>query len=395
LLGAYPMRFVFLSEGNLFVKDEGKDVSEIESPFAIAAVERATTRGERQAWKNQERGGPGNPYSASAVWGRQASTASDSHPTIRHIARGAGPDELLYTLAMSASAGLFRYNLNTRDENRLFHRQDFDACGLSCDRTNGQIVVASRGKESLGKLELIDDATRRRDAITAGDGHDSHPSHDAGARGIVYFQSSGIGRNERGEIVALGPAAIHRLDQASGKMETVLEDDDFDFLQPKTDNSGALYYIRRPYSARDDLPLGQKLKAFLLMPFHLAGAIFGFLDAFSRMFGKQSLRPAGKGPGLPVAQSRYATFHETTIQLERVLNKRGKVDDSTQLVPKTWELVRRTSSGDETVIAKHVVSFDIGAAGELIYSDGLRVWLAGTSPRKLHEGHIIQSVVIA
>ena len=30
------MRFVFLTEGNLFLKEEGKDVSEIESPFALA-----------------------------------------------------------------------------------------------------------------------------------------------------------------------------------------------------------------------------------------------------------------------------------------------------------------------------------------------------------------------
>ena len=160
------MRFVFLTEGNLFLKEEGKGAVEIESQFAQASVDRAATRSARQSWKGQERGGPGNPYSASTVWGRQASTATDDHPTMRHVARGPGPDELLYTLAMSASSGLFRYNLATRDEYRLFHRQDFDACGVSCDRVNGQIVVASRGKETLGKLELLDDATRRRDLIT-------------------------------------------------------------------------------------------------------------------------------------------------------------------------------------------------------------------------------------
>jgi hypothetical protein len=389
------MRFVFLTEGGLFLKEEGRDAVEIESQFAQAAVDRATTRSVRQAWKGQERGGPGNPYSAQTVWGRQAGTASDDHPTMRHVARGPGPDELLYALAMSASSGLFRYNLATHEEYRLFHRQDFDACGLSCDRVNGQIVVSSRGKETLGKLMLIDDATRRRDQITAGDGHDSNPSHDPATRGIVYFQSSGVGRNEQGEIVALGPAAIHRLDQASGEMQTVLEDEDWDFLQPKAGAGGALYYIRRPYATREDLTLGQKLKAFFLLPFHLGGAIFGFLDAFSRMFGKQSLRPAGKGPGLPLTQSRYATFHDTTIQLERVLNQRGKIDDDLQLVPKTWELVRRDSSGDETVIAKHVVAFDLSPDGEVVYADGLRVWQAGNPPRKLHEGHIIQSVTIA
>ncbi|MDB6166142.1 MAG: hypothetical protein JWQ83_1282 [Lacunisphaera sp.] len=387
------MRFVFLTEGSLFLQEDGGAPVEIESQFAQAAIDRATTRGARQAWKNQERGGAGM-YSASSVWGRQAGNAADDHPVMRQVARGAAPDELLYTLAMSASSGLFRYNLATRDELRLFHRQDFDACGVSCDPANGQIVVASRGQETLGKLELIDESTRRRDVITAGDGHDSNPCHDANARGIVYFQSSGVGRDEHGNIVALGPAAIHRLDQASGEMQTVLEGDDWDFLQPRTDSAGALYFIRRPYGERDDVPLGQKVKAFFLMPVHLAGAVFGFLDAFSRMFGKQSLRPAGKGPGIPITQSRYATFHDTTVQLGKVLNRKGRIDDDLQLVPKSWELVKRGKSGDETVLANHVVAFDVGPAGEVVYTDGLRVWQAGPAKKKLHEGHIIQSVVI-
>jgi len=388
------MRFVFLTEGQLFLKEGDQAAMEIESQFAQAAVERATTRGARQAWKGQDRGN-GSPYSAQIVWGRQAGAASDDHPTIRHVARGGTSDELLYSLAMSASSGLFRYNLATREELRLFHRQDFDDCGLSCDRVNGQIVVASRGKESLGKLELIDEATRRRDIITAGDGHDSNPSHDPRVRGIVYFQSSGIGRDEQGNIVALGPAALHRLDQGTGEMSVVLEDDDWDYLQPKADAAGALYFIRRPYATRDHVPFGQQVKAFFLMPFHLAAAVFGFLDAFSRMFGKQSLRPAGKGPGLPVTKSRFATFHDTTIQLERVLNRKGKIDDSVQLVPKSWELVKRENSGAETVIARHVVAFDLGPAGEVLYTDGLRVWQAGSPPRKLHGGQIIQSVIVA
>ena len=387
------MRFVFLSEGNLFLQEDGQRVAEIESQFAKEAIDRATTRSTRQAWKGQGREGAGM-YSAGVVWGRQAGNATDDHPVMRQVTRGAAPDELLYTLAMSASSGLFRYNLATKDELRLFHRQDFDACGVSCDPANGQIVVASRGRETLGKLELIDQTTRRRDLITAGDGHDSNPAHDAAGRGIVYFQSSGVGRDEQGNIVALGPAAIHRLDQASGEMSTVLEDDNWDYLQPRTDAAGALYFIRRPFGERDHVPLGQKVKAFFLLPFHLAGAIFGFLDAFSRTFGKQSLRPAGKGPGIPITQSRYATFHDTTVQLEKVLNRKGRIDDDVQLVPKSWELVKRDKSGDETVLANHVVFFDVGPAGEILYTDGLRVWQAGAARRKLHEGHIIQSVVV-
>lgn len=388
------MRFVFLADGNLYLKEGSGPAVEIESQFAQEAVDRASVRNARHAWKNEERGGPGNPYSAQTVWGRQADSMPDNHPTMRHVTRGARTDELLYVLAMSASSGLFRYNLATREEWRLFHRQDFEACGLSCDAVNGQIVVSSRDKESLGKLELIDEPTRRRDRLTAGDGHDSHPSHDPAARGVVYLQSSGIARNERGEIAALGPAALCRLDQASGELSTVLEDEHWDYLLPKAGPDGSLYYIRRPYAAREDLPLGEKLKAFVLVPFHLASAVFGFLDAFSRMFGKKPLRPARNGPEVPVTQNRYATFHNTTIELERILNRRTKPGQDVQLVPKTWELVRRDRAGGEAVLAQHVVSYDLGPAGEVLYSDGLRVWLAGATPTRLHEGHIIQSVVL-
>lgn len=388
------MRFVFLSEGDLFLKEENGDAVEIESQFAREALERASARSDRQGWKGQGREQDGM-YNAATVWGRQAARTEQDHPVIRTVARGPADDELLYTLAMSASSGLFRYNLASREEYRLFHRQDFDGCGLTCHRPTKQVIMSSRNKEYLGKLELFDEATRRRSQMTDGDGHDSNPSYDPRSPDVVYFQSSGVARNEQGLIVALGPAAIHKLERGTGAMTTLLEDTRWDYLQPRMDGRGALYFIRRPYAARDDLSLLQKLKSFVLLPFHLASAIFGFLDAFSRMFAKQSLRPAGAGKEIPLARSRYATFHDTTIALEKVLNKGDKLDDSVQVVPATWELVRLDAAGEETVLAKHVVSYDLGPDDTLIYSDGLRVWQAGANPKKLYQGKIIQSVVIA
>ena len=388
------MRFVFLSEGGLFVKEDGSDAIEIESPFAREAIERSMARSNRQSWKGRGREDE-NIYSAQVVWGRQAGRADADHPVVRAVTAGPGDNEVLYALAMSASSGLFRYNLATKEEHRLFHRQDFDGCGLGCHRPSGQIVLSSRNEDHLGKLELYEEATRRRNRLTDGDGHDSNPFVDPHSPQLVYFQSSGVARNEQGEIVALGPVAVHRLDTATGNMSTLLEDDAWDYLQPKVDSAGNLHFIRRPYAARHDLPLGQKLQAFLLLPFHLGAAAFGFLDAFSRMFAKRSLRPAGVNRELPQHRSRYATFHDTVIALEKVLAKGDRLDDSTQLVPATWELVRRDSAGHETVLARHVVAYDLGSDGTLLYSDGLRVWQAGPAPRKLYQGKIIQSVILA
>lgn len=387
------MRFVFLSEGDLFLKEDGRDAVEIESQFAREALDRASSRNDRQAWKGQGRENDGL-YNAQTVWGRQAGRAERDHPVVRTVARGPGENELLYTLAMSASSGLFRYNLISKDEQRLFHRQDFDGCGLSYHRPSNQLVLSSRNQDQLGKLELYEETTRRRNQLTDGDGHDSNPSHDPNSPDSVYFQSSGVARNEQGVIVALGPAAIHKLDRSTGAMTTVMEDVHWDYLQPRLDGHGALHFIRRPYD-RNEVSLVHSLKAFVLLPFHLGAAVFGFLDAFSRMFAKQPLRPAGAGREMPVPRSRFATFHDATIALEKVLDKRGQLDDTVQVVPATWELVRRDPSGHETVLARHVVSYDLGPGGELVYSDGLRVWQAGPSPRKLFAGKIIQSVVIA
>lgn len=388
------MRFVFISEGDLFLKTDGAEPVEIESAFARDAIERASARSNRNAWKGQGRDEMGG-FGAGIVWGKQAGGRQEQdHPVIRSVVRGPADNELLYALAMSASSGLFRYNLETKDELRLFHRQDFDGCGLSCHRPTAQVIIGTRNEDRLGKLELYEEATRRRQRLTDGDGHDSNPTQDPNAPHLVYFQSSGVARNEQGVIVAFGPVAIHRLDTKTGTMETLLEDAHWDYLQPKIDAAGNLHYIRRPHDGRDDLSFWQKLKAFVMLPFNLAAGIFGFLDAFTRMFGKRSLRPAGPGKDLPQARSRYATFHDTTIALEKVLNKQGEIDESLHLVPATWELVRQEKNGDETVLAKHVVAYDLGPNGELLYSDGLRIWQGGASPKKLFQGKVVQSVVI-
>ncbi|MBL9214331.1 MAG: hypothetical protein JNG83_02525 [Opitutaceae bacterium] len=386
------MRFVFIAEGKLMLKEAGREAVELESPFAREATDRATARQARHGWKQQEREAAG-PFSARSTWGRQAEATGDGAPTFRHAARGAKPNELLYTLAMTASSGLFRYDLATREELRMFHRQDFDSAGLSCATADGRVVLSSRDSDGLGKLELMDEASRRRHTLTSGDGHDTEPVHHPAQPDLVYFQSAGAARNENGEIVALGPAAICRLNLASGQLETVLEDERFDLLAPRVAADGTLYYIRRPFHDRHNLPLGEKLKAFVLVPWHLAGALFGFLDAFSRLFGRQPLKPAGGPDSLP-ARSRFATFQGLPVHLEKVLHARGKNPDDVQLVPGSWELVRLRPDGDETIVARHVVAFDVGPDGAIVYSDGLRVWSAGNPSRLLHKGHIVQAVVI-
>ncbi|HLP09779.1 MAG TPA: hypothetical protein VK178_16575, partial [Opitutaceae bacterium] len=130
------------------------------------------------------------------------------------------------------------------------------------------------------------------------------------------------------------------------------------------------------------------------VPYHLAGAAFGFLDAFSRLFGKRSLRPDLAGAGLPRHRQRMATFQGLRVDLERALAQKSKRNDQVQLAPRDWELLRYHADGTVETIANHVVAFDIAPDGTIVYSDGLRVWRHGPTPEKLHEGHVVQALAV-
>jgi hypothetical protein len=75
--------------------------------------------------------------------------------------------------------------------------------------------------------------------------------------------------------------------------------------------------------------------------------------------------------------------------------RQGGNKEDAALVPKTWELVRRSSAGEESVLAHGVLSYDISPDGTIVYSDGsgvYRIESAGT-PQRLCRGKLIERVV--
>ena len=388
------MRVAFVSEGKLFLKEDGGDAVELESPFARETSDRLAEHNQKRSWRNQG-GGGGTPYDSRMVWGRQAEAAPDGIPLFQDIARGRKSGEVVYTLIMSASSGLFRQDVETRDEVRLFHRQEFRPCGVTCNPATGDIFVASRDRENAGKLEHVEEESRRREQITVGDGHDSNPAFDPARPDTVVFQSAGIARDEEGNFAGIGPSAICELSLKGGDIEVLLEDNRYDFVSPRFSRGGTLYYIRRPYESAPRAGLGSQLKALFLLPYHLLLAVFGFLEAFTRMFAKESLRPSPVGPKFrQPPRKRFATFQGVVVDMEKALKNGPDSSDSVQIIPGTWTLVRQEPDGSTQDIANHVVAFDLHPDGSVIYSDGLRIWSLGAERKKLHSGQIIQSVAV-
>ena len=65
-------------------------------------------------------------------------------------------------------------------------------------------------------------------------------------------------------------------------------------------------------------------------------------------------------------------LHGRAVDLRQLRRKRAD-DEPPGLVPKNWRLVRRSPDGREDVLADGVLAYDVGPAGDVVYTDGTRV----------------------
>ena len=175
-------------------------------------------------------------------------------------------------------------------------------------------------------------------------------------------------------MAAVGHTTIQKLNARSGNIDTVLASPAHDFMQPRVCAQGNLHFIRRPY----DVPTyssGNILVDTLLFPFRLLRAIFHYLNFFSLMYSRKPLTGAA-GPKVQ-ADIKDVILKGRRIDAEKALRQENAINGVASLVPRTWELVRRTRQGAETVLATNVASYDLLADGSIIYSNGRAVFMLG------------------
>ncbi len=129
------------------------------------------------------------------------------------------------------------------------------------------------------------------------------------------------------------------------------------------------------------------------MPLRLGKAVFGYLNVFSMLYGKEPLRSAG-GPRTPELDQDLGTLwlHGRRIELSKVRNDPEYAGD---LVPASWKLIAqagRNAAPEE--IASHVAQFDVQADGSLLYSNGYDIyhWQRG-SARKLARRELVEGLL--
>lgn len=392
------MRAWCISDGNLWLMDGASPPQQHESPFAREHVARAERGQAKDAWKHApgDDDSGGGMISRNMLWGGRGASGPAQPPKFKFAARGPESDCLYYVLEMSASSGLFHYKVSEKRETRIFHAAKFRCLGLAYDHDRDGFIIAADNKDGTAHLSVYDKSGNFKGNITGGDTIDAAPSCSPVHRHTVLYQSAGVARHpQHGNVVAFAPSAVHRLDYVNGKLDTLLEHKDFDFLAPREDRNGNLYYIRRPFERSGIEQAGSWLKDIVLFPWRILKMIFGYLDFWSAIYGKERLRSAGLPKRLGLDQDVAAMWlHGRMIDLNQVQIEDDRAKGG--LVPASWQLRRRSPDGQDVFVADHVVSYDLGEDGSVVYTNGFAAFriLKGEPLRRQHSG-LIESISAA
>jgi hypothetical protein len=376
----------WLAQGKVRVKEGGAPPRTLDSPYANDLHARSVRAQQRHAWKSQGTGF----LAGGTLWGRPPGEGP-APAVITSITAGSTPGQVVYSLASGSLCALLSADRLGEEERRLWNHNSHQISFLhACPRT-GSLAFSVIHQNATANLGVMIAGETGFMEITEGDSVDTAPRWVPGEGSRLVFQSAGVGRDRHGNFIALGPFSVQQVDVDSLVMETLAEDPRQDFVAPRLDAGGALYCIRRPYDEHRKVEPLRVLKDFFLLPFRLLFAVFQFFNVFTRMFTGKSLTTAG-GPRQELDVKRMMIWGNV------VAGQRATPEDETpDLVPSSWQLVRRRAGREEEVLAKGVLAYDIAPDGTIVYSNGSAIFVRspdGRTERIVKEAMIEQVAVV-
>ena len=370
------LSIAYLAQGKIRVKNGAGASRTIDSAYGNSLREKAVRAQQKHSWKSGTE--DMSPFSGPALWGK-AALGGDVPLAITSICGGKESGGLVYSLESGSLCALLEVQPDT-EERRLWNDNRTRLRHVSVSRETGNMVFSVLHENGTANIGVKMNGESGLKELTEGDSFDTAPRWLPGDGKKIMFQSAGIGRNREGHFLALGPFSIQQLDAEAGELTTVLEDRHYDYLAPQCLPDGSLLFIQRPHAEHERFHPLRTLKDVFLFPFRLLYAIFQFLNFFSAMFTGRKLTSAGG------AKARDLDMKQMMIWGNLVRAQRpGKVEDeSADLVPKSWQLQRRSASGETRELASGVLAYDLSADGKIVYTNGNAVFLLHPDGRKEH-----------
>lgn len=369
-----PVNVSYIAGGKLYVMRPDGARREVTSDFAQNLIDRSESRRQRNEWKAGSAGWNATNAPPELVSLGMANQGPGNQRQVNMITTvPLDTDRMLYALQTDTIGGLFEYTISRDEERRLVHRTDFRIGELDAHQSDERLIASLAYPDGTANLATMRPGGGQTTEITEGDSVDQAPNWVGDADNAIVYQSAGVARDHHGDVAGLSTFRIERLDLDNGGHEVLAESDEHDLLLPRVGADGSLYFLRRPYEElyprRGPLAI---LKDILMFPIGVCVAIFWFLNAFSMLFTKKPLTSAG-GPQMERQTTRKLILYGRVIEAEKARRTRGK-HYAPAVVPDTWELVRRTSAGDEKVLATAAGHYDLAPDGGIVYTNGAKIW---------------------
>lgn len=349
------MKIIYISDNKIYKCTDGK-ITELPSERAQHYKSALSEISRNKEWKHS---GTGAQFMGTAM-----APAAEGNAFVRINGLADGGTGLIYSVQLGEMGGIYRKDPDKPDaaEEHIFTGMNRDIGSISVK--NGRIAACSNGHLS------IFDMKGNFEDITDGDSIETQPCWSA-VSDRIFCSTAGIARNQFGAPAAYSPHSIMAVDLNAGSMEELYSDDKYDFLRPSDDSSGNFYYIRQLY--KEPAEKNPLWKDVLLFPVRIIKALVGFLNAFSVLFGGESLRSGKKQGDVKTKDKSDKELYFEGRLLEAEKNEKenaAKGEKNPGVFPLSRVLVRIAPDGTETVLKRGVMDYAVLPDGSVVCSNG-------------------------
>lgn len=307
-------------------------------------------------------------------------------------------DQIIYAARLDEGTAIYAKSLNNLQEleGLVLRKNEFVVYDMNYDSSSKRLVLSASAPYQYERhLSILDVYGNRIQYITEGECQDANPVFDPQNPDQIYYDSCGFAYDQQGW-VTIGPKRICLLNLRTGDLDSVLEDAHYNFLKPQKDGMGNLYFLKRPYKHKTDS--FTVLKDLILAPVRIIKAIIGWLDFFTQRYSGQSLKTtSGANPAKAKQKTQEELFIEgNLINAQKTRQQNINTGEKYPgIIPRSWELVKLTPSGELVTVKKGVLSYTL-KAGNVLYSNGgflLQIAPDGTESM-LAEGHLISKLAV-
>lgn len=361
---------VYSVAADLFVLENGKRMA-FPSLFYRNYIQNHIAVKDRRDWKHQGQG---------AMFRMDLNPHGEFDPRnvqayVNGLAMTGNGMQALYSLSVMDTSGLFFRNLDAGEdtEDHIVHDTDTVFGNLDyCKRTGRVVMALQKGAwEQHIAVKIIEDPHYR--LLTEGDSVDANPSWSKTDTDLIFYDTAGIGRDGQGAYSGVGESSVCSLNLRTGDLQELVAQQGHHCTQPKEDDSGNLYFIKKP--VMDKGGKGNPIVDTLLIPGKISVALFNWVEHFTMRYSGMPLRSGGANPAKARQESVQDMFiRGNLIRAAETLKENEKHGEKNPgIAPRNWELMCMDRSGSLRTVKKGVLDYDLSRDGSCVYSNGRHI----------------------